>query len=225
MDVWAADTRVPADVLARINGVLSTEEQARAARHALPDRFTATRAGLRRILSAYLQCEPAAVQIRSTSNGKPELQDESRGIRFSLSHSGDLVVFAVMLHDAIGVDVELIKPDRPVEVIARRHFADSEQQALFQVAPGSERALAFYHYWTGKEAFFKATGAGLRFPLSQVVVSIPPEGAGRASVMANGGTAGPVWPLEHAVPAARYLCAVCTPRIPVAIRYRAFSIY
>ena len=71
-----------------------------------------------------------------------------------------------------------IEEERPIEVfeLARRFFSASESTAL-QSIPASERVPAFFRCWTRKEAFIKALGDGLAFPLDGFAVSLDDDGS------------------------------------------------
>jgi 4'-phosphopantetheinyl transferase len=57
--------------------------------------------------------------------------------------------------------------------ISERFFSAAEREAL-RGYPPSERDQAFFRCWTRKEAFIKALGDGLHFPLDAFDVSLAP---------------------------------------------------
>jgi 4'-phosphopantetheinyl transferase len=65
----------------------------------------------------------------------------------------------------VGVDVERIEADRPLEPLARRLFT-SRERAAFERLPLAARPGALAACWTCKEAAVKALGSGLVFPLT-----------------------------------------------------------
>jgi 4'-phosphopantetheinyl transferase len=156
-------------------------------------------APLRAVLSLYLQHEPV---LERGPRGKPGVRGHA--LQFSFSRSGDVALVAVAPDRPVGVDVEWMKPARPVERIARRMFAADEIDAL-ETLPPPERAAAFHRCWTGKEAYVKALGTGLghglgRFSLAGLladhqsaavgdwqVVQVPTP-AGHAAAVAAPGT-------------------------------------
>ena len=75
----------------------------------------------------------------------------------SLSHSGAWVIAAAARVGNVGVDVESLRADRPLDRLSRRFFAP-EEQAWLEGFPESERVALFYGLWTAKEALFKALG-------------------------------------------------------------------
>jgi 4'-phosphopantetheinyl transferase len=96
-------------------------------------------------------------------HGRPRLPGSDLAV--SISHSADRVLVALTPGAPVGADVEQI---RQVEVTAlASHVLGSGESA-----PGLPE---FFRYWTRKEAVVKATGDGLRMPLSQVVVTAPDE--------------------------------------------------
>jgi 4'-phosphopantetheinyl transferase len=71
------------------------------------------------------------------------------------------------------VDVEQIRNREMDLEIARRFFSLQEVAAL-EGLPADEQNAAFYVCWTRKEAYIKARGEGLSFPLDQFSVSLAP---------------------------------------------------
>ncbi len=174
--VWRVALDQPDDVADRLGAALSADERGRAARlvtAALRRRFLVARGALRQILGRYTYLAPGAVRFRYGPRGKPMLDAEDGLLRFNLSHSGDLALVAVSRGREIGVDVERIRPDRDLDRIATRFFSTVEVAALLAL-PRAERAEAFYHCWTRKEAYIKALGDGLAIPLDSFDVAFAP---------------------------------------------------
>jgi len=94
-------------------------------------------------------------------------------LRFNVSHSGELLLVAVTLHRAIGVDIEQIRRDMCVTEIAGRFFSATERNALTALARDLQHD-AFFDCWTRKEAYIKAMGDGLSLPLHQFDVAFRP---------------------------------------------------
>jgi 4'-phosphopantetheinyl transferase len=157
--------------------LLSTAEREQAARfsHARSRlHFVAGRAVLRQILADYLDRDPAAIEFKFGKHGKPHLADEAdTGLRFNLSHSGELAVLAVARGRAVGVDVEQISAQRATHDIAQRFFSPNESAAL-RALPAELRVPAFFRCWTCKEAFIKLIGDGMTFPLEDFDVLFAP---------------------------------------------------
>jgi 4'-phosphopantetheinyl transferase len=126
-----------------------------------------THAGLRQILATYLGVEYASVDVCHDADGKPYVDG---GPPFSLSDSGDLALIAVGNDVPIGVDIEQIRADRPVEGFAQRFFSPYEREALRPLS-GEELVEAFYWCWTAKEAYLRALGVGLRRSLDSFDIS------------------------------------------------------
>lgn len=156
----------------RLEGLLSSEERARAAsfrfgRHR--ERFIVGRGRLRELLGEVTGRDPRALSIVYGLNGKPEVA-ESR-VRFNLSHCEDFALLAVTWGRAVGVDVERLRPVADRELVAERFFSRPEVQALSRV-PVVHRDVAFLRCWTRKEAYLKALGGGLSLDLAAFAVSL-----------------------------------------------------
>jgi len=178
VDVWRADLGA-AWVAER--ELLSDAERERAARFLREEdgrRWAASRGILRALLGAYLDADPHALGFAEGPHGKPRLatpapaaaaggsmrgggeSTDAARLRFNLSHSGDVALYAVTTDREVGVDVEL--PRRPVEhvAIARRILGDAEAERLAALEPpGRERE--FLRAWVRYEAALKCRGTGI----------------------------------------------------------------
>jgi 4'-phosphopantetheinyl transferase len=172
--LWLAGVAELAERAAALLGTLSADERDRAGRfHREADwrRFVVARGALRIILARYLGSDARALAFRYGPFGKPELPDAP--LRFNLSHSGDLALCAVTRGRAVGVDVEQLRPVADCEQLAARYFSPEEHAALVQLSAAA-RSRAFLACWTRKEAYVKARGDGLSFPLDAFAVSLAP---------------------------------------------------
>src|SRR5438105_4251124 len=73
----------------------------------LRDRFIAGRGLLRALLGRYLRLDSASLRFRYGPHGKPALEGDA--IRFNLSHSHGLSLFAFTRAAEIGIDLERIR--------------------------------------------------------------------------------------------------------------------
>ena len=133
------------------------------------EKFIITHGILRLLLSKYLLQDPKTIKFTHNKQGKPTITKNE--LEFNISHSGDLALFAFAKNISLGVDVEAIKPKIEYEDIAKRFFSPTEYEQLLRV-PTKIRKTAFFNCWTRKEAFIKAVGEGLSFPLSDFEVNI-----------------------------------------------------
>ncbi len=177
--VWGASLVQPASVLRQLREVLDEEEKRRADRFKFEKgqrQFTVGRGLLRLLLGKYLRTDPAGIGFRYNPHGKPELSagfDGSR-LKFNLSHSGEVVLYALSLGRELGVDVETVRPDFATDGIAERFFAPAERIKL-RTLDQDARIQAFFSCWTRKEAFIKARGKGMAIPLDAFEVTLKPD--------------------------------------------------
>ena len=177
--VWRASLNPPLAIIERLCQLLSPDEQVRADRfHFEIDRqhFIVARGCLRTILSRYLEIAPAEIQFSYESHGKPQIASatsQDPQLKFNLSHSGGLALYAFTSVGDVGVDLEHIRPEFTGDDIARRFFSATEVECLDQLPPHA-RHEAFFSCWTRKEAFIKAKGVGLSLALDQFDVTLAP---------------------------------------------------
>jgi phosphopantetheinyl transferase len=171
LHVWEA--RLDADGWRPADGLPSAERDraAKLLRENVRRRWVASRWALRSVLGRYLEREPAEVELRFGSGGKPMLVESDSPLRFNLSHSGELALIAVAGEREVGIDVQLIGA-RPTE---------------------------FYAEWARREAVAKCHGTGLWAPLPDAPVAVAnfDAEAGFAAAIAVDGDEVP--PLRHFV--------------------------
>lgn len=192
--------------------ILSVDERVRASRfrfHTDSDRFIAARSSLRIILARYLQIQPAGLKFGQNAFGKPHLAggQDQLGLRFNISHSHDMALLAVARNRDVGVDVEFRRPDFATDEIAQRFFSRLERNQLAAIA-AEQKTEAFFNCWTRKEAYIKARGVGLSFPLDQFDVSFAPDAP--PALLGNRRDATEVsrWSFEELSPADGYAAAL-----------------
>jgi 4'-phosphopantetheinyl transferase len=154
----------------RLAALLAPEEHAQAARYRFARdrrRFVVRRARLRQCLSAQAGIAPERLVLVEGPFGKPAL---AGGPHFSLSHSGEHWALAIA-GVPIGVDVEQLNPAIDHADIAKGLFGPRECAALAAL-PADRAPRGFFDCWARKEAFVKAIGLGLSYPLDAFEVSV-----------------------------------------------------
>jgi 4'-phosphopantetheinyl transferase superfamily len=127
-------------------------------RAATPGRDDA-RAILKTLLGRYEDRDPTAVELTQGPHGKPELK-ATTDLRFNMSHTKGLALYAFARGSEVGVDVE--RPRRSLDTVrmARRFIGAAEADRLGQLGP-DERDAAFLHAWVRYEATVKCLGTGI----------------------------------------------------------------
>lgn len=156
--------------------VLAPDELARARGIAIAakrDRYLRTRCVLRTLLASYLRESPRVLRFSYGPWGKPALAPGSgrERLRFSISHSGDLAVYAIAWDVDLGIDVERLSAERAHERLAAHFCTPRERDVLRSLEP-QERVGAFFACWTRKEALVKATGTGLSMSFDRIEVPV-----------------------------------------------------
>jgi 4'-phosphopantetheinyl transferase len=177
--VWDVELERTREEISRLERLLPDTDVRRAARQPLEARrrdLVISGAALRSILASYLEADPTAVRFSIDEGGKPRLDAawNATPLSFNLSHSRGRALVAVTLGREVGVDLERLRRDLPIDRLASRFFSPREIAAL-RSTPDELRPAAFFACWTRKEAFVKATGAGIfRQPLQSFAVSVDP---------------------------------------------------
>lgn len=177
--VWRASLDCGASTINLLSEYLNPEEHERAKRFYFQDNrenFSVARGILRDVLSRYIHTPPTEINFSYNEYGKPFMAEEvgDRPLRFNLSHSCGLGLYAIVVNRDVGVDVEFVRNDLAYMEIVECFFSHKESKILREL-PKEQQLIAFYNCWTRKEAFIKALGKGLSYPLDQFSVAAAPE--------------------------------------------------
>ena len=221
--VWRASLEQESSQLDRFQSTLAADERSRAGQFHFQrdrERFIVARGILRAILGRYLGKPPESLSFSYSSHGKPALvhEPQAEAIRFNLSHSHGLALYAVTRGREIGVDLELIREGLAIEQIAERFFSRQEFLALCALPPELRRR-AFFLGWTRKEAYIKARGEGLSLPLDQFDVSLTP---GEPAMLLNtrpDSEEALRWSLQELAPSSSYAAALAVEGNGSALSY------
>jgi 4'-phosphopantetheinyl transferase len=210
--VWRAALDVPESQVRSLWDTLTADERQRAERFFFEkDRthFVVARGLLRVLLGRYLRQDPPRLRFTYGPHGKPALATDPGGValRFNVSHSHGLALYAITRGREVGVDVERIRPDIAQEKIAERFFSPREVTVL-RALPTPLQAPAFFACWTRKEAYIKAKGEGLTLPLDQFDVSLAPGEPAALLHTAWDPQEAAGWALHDLAPAPGYRAAV-----------------
>ena len=155
--------------------VLSKDEIQKAERFCFDsdrNNFVLARTTLRNLLSRYTGVAAKELTFSYNRHGKPSLLNpgKNKALFFNVTHSKDIALFAVTRLCEIGIDIEYMGDDVKCLKLAERFFSEQEYQGLAQLS-GKALRMGFYRCWTRKEAFVKAVGSGLSFPLNSFAVN------------------------------------------------------
>lgn len=209
LHLWRIRTDADGIELAHGLSLLGERQRARAARmrhEPYRERYVRAHAGLREILSRYLDAPPGSLRFDYGPAGKPALAGAALPLSFNLTTTGDLALVAVCTglgpSTDIGVDCEWIRPRHNIEAVAERMFAPEVVRTLAS-APQDERLAVFYRAWTALEADAKADGRGLFRPR--------PAGARPPAVL-------------HCTPETGYIAAVARETLPQVMDWSTFDL-
>jgi 4'-phosphopantetheinyl transferase len=209
--VWRAYSNHGKEIMGEFWRSLSDDERARASRFHFQehkDRYVMSHGVLRDILRRYRTLVREPFGFTPTSYGKLELAPEvgGHGVKFSLSHSHMLALFAICLEHRIGVDVEHLKHVADWQQIADRFFSLPERR-LLETTPEDKKTKAFLTCWTRREAYVKARGEGLSIPMSSFRILESPEGTVNVKAKQYSGDANHWW-CQDLFPDEQYVSAL-----------------
>jgi 4'-phosphopantetheinyl transferase len=210
--VWRAALDQTPSQIQDFHHRLAADEQARAARLCFErdrEHFIAARGVLRNILGRYLNRAPESLSFCYGSHGKPALAGDldEGAIRFNVSHSQGLALYAVTRGRELGIDLEHIRSELAAVEIAERFFSRREV-AMLRSLPKEMQSQAFFRCWTRKEAYIKARGEGLSLPLDEFDVSLAPGEPAAVIGTQRDPFEAFRWSLQDLTPAPRYAAAL-----------------
>lgn len=214
-DAWLFDVDLPVGEIVALLPLLDREERARAMRFHFAqdrDRFIARRGRLRLLLGSYLGEAAQDIVFRINDYGKPLVVGDD-GLQFSLSHSHGVALCAIAWGHRVGCDLEWRDAELASRETADRLFSARERSDLHRLS-SHQWIEGFYNCWTRKEAFVKALGQGLSYPLERFDVSVVPgEPAIVTSCVGD-------WSMDAFIPRPGFQAAVVVEGAAQPIRFR-----
>ncbi|MBI4659884.1 MAG: 4'-phosphopantetheinyl transferase superfamily protein [Verrucomicrobia bacterium] len=209
--IWYAQLDLAPECVVALTSRLPEDEQNRAHRFSFDRdrvRFVVCRQLLRVLLGRYLGVPAAELRFRFSGKGKPYLPGQE--LHFNLAHSGGAALIALARLQPLGIDLEQIRLIPDADSLVERFFSQAERLA-FQSLPETLKMKAFFTCWTRKEAFLKATGEGLSFPLSDFTVTFLPDEPVRISNVRSAADFASSWSLYHLEPEEGFVGALAIP--------------
>lgn len=163
LHLWRIRTGDDGAALSRQRPLLSPREAERANRLRIRQhraRYVRAHAGLRAILTNYIDIEPQEIVFTYGKAGKPLLDGTTSDLDFNLTTSGDLALVAISGGEPVGVDCEWVRERKDMGAIAKRMF-NAEVASRIATAEPEDRFMQFHLAWTSLEAGVKADGRGL----------------------------------------------------------------
>ncbi|MDP4207807.1 MAG: 4'-phosphopantetheinyl transferase superfamily protein [Bacteroidota bacterium] len=165
--IWKIDMTSEAEDFSGARELLSEDEHKRADKYKFQhhqNHFVRRRYLLRNILSKYCHCKPDEIKFKYNTFGKPFIDMPGLdSIFFSTSFSADLLLVCVASKTPPGIDIEKKQKLTDIGLVAFDNFSRLE---LYEFRESTDKETAFFKIWTRKEAFVKAIGEGLHFPLN-----------------------------------------------------------
>lgn len=157
--------------------LLSSHEYKRANNYAFEkdkQRFVISRGILKTLIAKYLLICPKQVRLSINKYGKPyikKINNLNKMLHFNVSHSENIILYIFSEKNKVGIDIEKPKIMNNLDNIAKMVFTDKEYHT-FMLIPKLYKSKFFYQCWSRKEAFIKALGTGLAYPLNKVNVIV-----------------------------------------------------
>jgi 4'-phosphopantetheinyl transferase len=207
--LWRVSLAISPQWLQYLNGILSIDERRRAGQFVFDrDRtqFVAARGLLHVILAGYLNCRPQNVGFRYNAHGRPVLEQipGAEELSFNVSHTFEQAAFVVSRNHRIGVDIEYIRPMPEIDALVENAFSSRERKK-WHTLPKKQQRKAFFRAWTRKEAYLKAIGIGLSYPLNHIEVTFTSSEPPRLLRINGNPELASEWSLVALFPAGNYV--------------------
>jgi 4'-phosphopantetheinyl transferase len=219
--LWRVNLQILNKQITEFTYILSEDEKVRAnnfkfAEH--QNRFIAARGFLRQIISYYLKISNREIVFQYSDRGKPIIQNNN--LQFNVSHSQDLALYAFTNKHLIGIDLEYLRSNVECAKIAQRFFTSTESQ-LINSLPKDKQHQTFFHFWTVKEAYLKATGEGLVGGLDTVEVDLESDTEIIIKAIAKQATKNNNWFFSSFIPEKDFIATVAinTRETDLTIKY------
>jgi 4'-phosphopantetheinyl transferase len=173
-------------LVARYRALLDDGERERLERYQFErhrHEYLVTRALVRTTLSRYADVAPERWGFCASDHGKPAVVAPAGAAvpAFNLANTAGMCVCAVAVGAEVGVDVERLDAAAAATELAPHCLSPDEIAALGTLRPAEHRRR-FLEHWTLKEAYLKARGMGLDFPLVRFGFSLDPPAPPRITI-------------------------------------------
>lgn len=175
-DVFVVTTQELYPNFSTLFSYLSSEEKIRMNRllyEPLKIKYVVSHGFLRLLLGKYLSLSPSNIQYNYNEFKKP-FCTQHPNLYFNMSHSNNYIAYAFSYNYKVGIDIEFIKNIPKIENLFSS-IASTGEGLIFEKQNEIDKIYFFYKTWTIKEAFLKALGVGLTYPLSDIETSIIPK--------------------------------------------------
>lgn len=179
--------------------------------------YLGSHALLRILLTRYLGRPTHGEPFAVGGQGKPSLPSAGT-LRFNLAHSADLALAAFAEATEVGVDLEQVTGNFPVEEVAEHFFSAPEREAIGAL-PADRRRAGFFHVWSQKEAYLKGRGVGVSQGLDHFDVEADPVKPAALLADRNDPAAVARWRLFTLDAGAEFRAALAVEGDAVKVRY------
>lgn len=223
--LWRVNLDISSEKIAELSNNLSLDEIARANHFKFEEHknhFIAARGFLRQIISNYLQILSNEIVFNYSDRGKPSIQNDN--LQFNISHSQDLALYAFCHNHLIGVDLEYLRDDVEYDKIAQRFFTPAESEFISKLSLAKQKQT-FFHFWTIKEAYLKATGEGLGGGLETVEIDCNADLEVQVKAIFKSGLQNNDWFFSSFIPQNDFIATVAinTDETELKIKYFALN--
>ncbi len=169
--VWSSSLIVDDSRFQFYESCLDEREIARANRYTIEQArryFVVARGTLKWLLSKYTDTNPTQIRFQLGPKGKPYLHsNDETSLQFNSTDTKHEALFAFCWDAELGIDIELRSRSVRHELIASKKLTPGEFK-LYQQCPENIRRQFFLSVWTRKEAYGKAKGFGMYYPMAEI---------------------------------------------------------
>lgn len=175
--------------------------------------YLLTRVLIRTTLSRYIPIAPKDWHFEPDRYGRPRAVNSHKllhKLSFNISHTDGLIVLAVTVDRAVGIDAEYLHRTISTNVL-ESYFSTHETNMLHKL-PSSMRRIHCLDLWTFKESYIKARGTGLSMPLNKFSINL--TNSNEAPISFDGIDDLPDrWAFYRIRPSTDYTMALCIERL------------
>ena len=123
---------------------------------------------VRNVLSLYLNIAASKISFDLETRGKPYIKNSN--LFFNYSYRASYGLLAISKNQAVGVDIEKMKPLQDILTFSEFSFSEKEKQIIFK-SENEKKLEPLFTFWTFKEAIIKLLGIGLNADLTKIDLS------------------------------------------------------